>query len=185
MNVQCGCSVLVAACTLLSLSLQPDVHRLLLALAIATAARYLFTPIHGLACSHVQVHLLVAAAAATEAALPQGNNQGGSNLSQMPMKIEFDNKSDPDATVISISGPDQTDLLMQLTGAFNALELTVASANIRTDRHGGIYDQFRVMDADEKKVSTRAPSFERQPHARQLLGIIGLARGCSACCSWA
>ena len=142
MDVLCGCSVLLVA------------PRVLLASAIATAARYLLQT-HS--CTGlVQVHLLVAAAAATEAAPPQGNNQGGSNLSQMPLKIEFDNNSDPDATVISISGPDQTDLLMQLTGAFNALELTVASANIRTDRHGVIYDQFRVMDADEKKVSTRA-----------------------------
>ena len=120
----------------------------------------------------MQVQLLVAAAAATEAAPPQGNNQGGSNLSQMPMKIEFDNKSDPDATVISISGPDQTDLLMQLTGAFNALELTVASANIRTDRHGGIYDQFRVMDADEKKVSREFIDKEASdPYERQLLHL--------------
>ena len=102
---------------------------------------------------HAQAQLLVTAAAATEAAPPQGAQ--GSNLSTMPLKVEFDNESDPEATVISISGPDQTDLLMQLTGAFNALELTVASANIRTSKHGEIKDIFRVVDANDQKVSCR------------------------------
>jgi len=58
---------------------------------------------------------------------------------------------DPDATVITISGPSHDNLLLQLTGAFNVLELTVASASIQADEDGGVLDVFRVTNrADEK-----------------------------------
>jgi len=65
--------------------------------------------------------------------------------------VFFDNGADPDATVITISGPSHDNLLLQLTGAFNVLELTVASASIQADEDGGVLDVFRVTNrADEK-----------------------------------
>lgn len=66
------------------------------------------------------------------------------------LNIEFDNQKDPDSTVITVSGQDQTDLLSQLTGAFNSLELIVASANIATTDDGQVLDVFRVTDDQEK-----------------------------------
>jgi len=67
------------------------------------------------------------------------------------LEVFFDNGADPDATVITISGPSHDNLLLQLTGAFNVLELTVASASIQADEDGGVLDVFRVTNrADEK-----------------------------------
>lgn len=66
------------------------------------------------------------------------------------LSIEFDNQRDPEHTVITVSGQDQTDLLSQITGAFNSMDLVVASANIATTESGQVLDVFRVTDAHEK-----------------------------------
>ena len=70
------------------------------------------------------------------------------------LSIAFDNGADPEATVITVSGQDQTDLLSQITGAFNSLELVVTSANIATTDDGQALDVFRVTDGEDgHKVS--------------------------------
>jgi UTP:GlnB (protein PII) uridylyltransferase len=66
--------------------------------------------------------------------------------------VEFDNDSDPDATIITISGRDKADLLMALTGSFNALELRVVSANILSRDDGRVLDNFRVTDMHDAKA---------------------------------
>lgn len=76
----------------------------------------------------------------------------GASSSGFNLNIEFDNNSDPTATVITVSGQDQTDLLAQMTGAFNSLDMVVKSANISTDGKGQVMDAFRVVEADDKKV---------------------------------
>ena len=71
------------------------------------------------------------------------------------LEVFFDGDSDPDATVITVSGPAHDNLLLQLTGAFNVLELTVASANIKADDEGGVLDVFRVTDRAGEKARVR------------------------------
>jgi len=68
------------------------------------------------------------------------------------LEIDFDNAADPDATMITVSGPAHDNLLMQLTGAFNVLELTVSSASIQADEEGGVLDVFRVTNRGGDKV---------------------------------
>ncbi len=70
------------------------------------------------------------------------------------VQVEFDNDSDPDATIITISGRDKADLLMALTGSFHALELRVVSANILSRDDGRVLDNFRVTDLDDAKVGS-------------------------------
>ena len=77
----------------------------------------------------------------------EGASSKGYNLT-----IEFDNSADPEATVITVSGQDHTDLLSQMTGAFNSLDMVVISATISTDGNGQVLDVFRVTEYD-KKVS--------------------------------
>lgn len=89
----------------------------------------------------------VFAAAAT--APPEASN---SNLSSIPLNIVFDNDGDPDVTLVNISGPDQTDLLMQLTGAFNSLQLIVVAASISTTPAGRVQDNFKITDQQHQKV---------------------------------
>lgn len=79
-----------------------------------------------------------------------------SNMSSLPLQIDFDNDSDPDATLVSVSGPDQRDLLMQLTGAFNNMHLLVAAATIVTTKEGRVRDVFQITDQQHKKVCTCA-----------------------------
>lgn len=75
------------------------------------------------------------------------------------LDIDFNNHADPEATVITVSGPDRTDLLSHITGAFNSLDLVVTSANIATTEDGRVLDIFRVIDGpDGKKASLWAPS---------------------------
>ncbi len=90
---------------------------------------------------------LVTAAAATVSA-----EASKSNLSTLPLAIDFDNEGDPDVTLMSISGPDQANLLMQLTGAFNSLQLLVVAASIVTTPEGRVKDVFKVTDQQHKKV---------------------------------
>ena len=66
------------------------------------------------------------------------------------LSIEFDNDTDPEATVITVSGKDHTDLLSQMTGAFNSLDVVVTSATISTDGNGHVLDIFRVTEEDAK-----------------------------------
>ena len=74
----------------------------------------------------------------------------------LPCQVEFDNDSDPDATIITISGRDKADLLMALTGSFNALELRVVSANILSRDDGRVLDNFRVTDMHDAKARPSA-----------------------------
>ena len=89
-------------------------------------------------------------ARAVAATVPQ--EASSSNLSTMPLTVEFDNEGDPDVTLISISGPDQSDLLMQLTGAFNSLQVLVKAASIVTTSDGRVSDVFKVTDKQDQKV---------------------------------
>jgi len=89
----------------------------------------------------------ILAAAAT--ASPEASS---SNMSMLPLKIDFDNNGDPNVTLVSISGPDQADLLMQLTGAFNSLQLIVVAAEIITTPEGRVKDLFKVTDQQHQKV---------------------------------
>lgn len=87
------------------------------------------------------------AAAATVSA-----EASSSNLSSQPLQIDFDNEGDPDVTLVSVSGPDQRDLLMQLTGAFNSMQLVVVAASIVTTEDGRVRDVFKVTDQQQQKV---------------------------------
>lgn len=102
----------------------------------------------------------VHAAAATVSA-----EASSSNLSSLPLQIDFDNDGDPDVTLVSVSGPDQRDLLMQLTGAFNSMQLLVVAASIVTTEEGRVRDVFKVTDQRQQKV--HAPARE-QHHLRRL-----------------
>ena len=66
--------------------------------------------------------------------------------------IDFDNDSDSEATVVTITGPDQHNLLLRVTGALNSLGLSVKSASISVGGDNTVFDVFRVVDSDEKKV---------------------------------
>ena len=63
-----------------------------------------------------------------------------------PLQIEFDNASDPASTGVSIEGENKADLLLSVTGAFNALEVNVLDAMIKTTAAGRVLDVFRVTD---------------------------------------
>ncbi|KAK9915375.1 hypothetical protein WJX75_008171 [Coccomyxa subellipsoidea] len=68
------------------------------------------------------------------------------------LMIEFDNNTDPDATVVTITGPDQHNLLLRLTAALNSLGLNVVSASISSSDDGSVYDVFRVTNSEDQKV---------------------------------
>lgn len=90
---------------------------------------------------------VILAAAAT--ASPEASS---SNMSVLPLKIDFDNQGDPGVTLVTISGPDQADLLMQLTGAFNSLQLIVVAAEIITTPEGRVKDLFKITDQQHQQV---------------------------------
>ena len=97
------------------------------------------------ACCMSQAGVLMAAATVSAEA-------SSSNLSSYPLQIDFDNEGDPDVTLISVSGPDQRDLLMQLTGAFNSMQLVVVAATIITTQDGRVRDVFKITDQQHQKV---------------------------------
>ena len=101
------------------------------------------------ACRMSQAGVLMAAATVSAEA-------SSSNLSSYPLQIDFDNDGDPDVTLISVSGPDQRDLLMQLTGAFNSMQLVVVAATIITTQDGRVRDVFKITDQQHQKVYTCA-----------------------------
>ncbi len=70
------------------------------------------------------------------------------------LTIDFDNDIDPDATVVTITGPDQHNLLLRLTAALNSLGLNVVSASISSSDDGTVLDVFRVTNSEDQKVST-------------------------------
>ncbi len=49
------------------------------------------------------------------------------------------------------SGENAWDLLMQVTGVFSALDISVSSANINTEE-GQVFDEFRVTCNNGDKV---------------------------------
>ena len=95
----------------------------------------------------VQAATVCAATATLEPEAP------ASNLSSLPLNIHFDNDSDPECTVITITGPNQANLLVQLTGALKSLQLIVVSGQVDT-LNGRVTDVFRVTDEKGKKVQT-------------------------------
>lgn len=66
--------------------------------------------------------------------------------------VDFDNNSDSEATVVTLTGPDQHNLLLRITGAFNSLGLNVKSASISVGDDNIVFDVFRIVGSDEKKV---------------------------------
>lgn len=66
--------------------------------------------------------------------------------------IDFDNKSDSEATVVTITGPDQHNLLLRITGALNSLGLSVKSASISVAQDNTVFDVFRVVGSGGEKV---------------------------------
>lgn len=68
------------------------------------------------------------------------------------LMIEFDNSSDPEVTIVTITGPDQHNLLLRLTGALNSLGLTVVSASISSSDDGTVFDVFRITNSNDQKV---------------------------------
>jgi len=66
--------------------------------------------------------------------------------------IDFDNNSDSEATVVTITGPDQHNLLLRITGALNSQGLSVKSASISLGEDNTVFDVFRVVGSDDKKV---------------------------------
>lgn len=70
--------------------------------------------------------------------------------------IDFDNNQDPDSTVVTITGPDQHNLLLRLTAALNSLGLEVVSASISSQDDGTVLDVFRVTNSEGQKVSLTA-----------------------------
>lgn len=77
-----------------------------------------------------------------------------SNLSSLPVNVHFDNDLDPECTVVTVTGPDQANLLVRLTGAFKSLQLLVVSAQVDT-AGGRITDVFKVTDEKGHKVSLK------------------------------
>ena len=69
------------------------------------------------------------------------------------LTIDFDNNTDPDVTVVTITGPDQHNLLLRLTAALNSLGLNVVSASISSSDDGTVLDVFRVTNSEDQKVS--------------------------------
>ncbi|CAL5221418.1 g3605 [Coccomyxa viridis] len=66
--------------------------------------------------------------------------------------IDFDNNSDSEATVVTLTGPDQHNLLLRITGALNSLGLNVKSASISVGPDNTVFDVFRVVGSDNKKI---------------------------------
>ena len=68
--------------------------------------------------------------------------------------IDFDNESDSESTVVTITGPDQHNLLLRITGALNSLGLSVKSASISVSEDSTVFDVFRVVNSADQKVNT-------------------------------
>lgn len=107
--------------------------------------------------------VMSAASETATPAPPANDNKGKANGNAAPvppaseenalnLTIAFDNDTDEEATILNISGQDQSDLLMQLTGALSALELHVLAATIKTTDDGQVLDVFRVVDNKGNKV---------------------------------
>jgi UTP:GlnB (protein PII) uridylyltransferase len=69
--------------------------------------------------------------------------------------IDCDNSSEAEATVVTITGPDQHNLLLRITGALNSLNLNVVSASISSSNDGTVFDVFRITNSDDQQVIFR------------------------------
>ena len=58
---------------------------------------------------------------------------------------------------MTITGPDQHNLLLRLTGALNSLDLNVVSASISSSDDGTVHDVFRIHDSQERKARSPGP----------------------------
>jgi UTP:GlnB (protein PII) uridylyltransferase len=54
--------------------------------------------------------------------------------------------------VVTITGPDQHNLLLRLTGALNSLNLNIVSASISSSEDGTVFDVFRISNREDQKV---------------------------------
>ncbi len=97
---------------------------------------------------------LATAEAETETVPEVLNSQDMASALGWDLIIKFDNEVDEDSTVVTISGQDQTDLLMSLTGAFSALGLVVHSARIDSQLSGEFKDVFHISTKSNEKVGT-------------------------------
>ena len=77
--------------------------------------------------------------------------QAADSTPQTALLIEFDNESDNGATIVSIEGENQSDLLVSVTGAFSALDLLVLDAMIKTEE-GRVMDVFRVTTGRGEQI---------------------------------
>ena len=109
--------------------------------------------------------------------------------------IDFDNSSDSEATVVTITGPDQHNLLLRITGALNSLGLNVKSASISVGEDNTVFDVFRIVGSDDKKVNTgiRIPfALSAAPHMQHVppasgrhwkVHSLSAGKNEAACCS--
>ena len=98
----------------------------------------------GAGCAMQQQRSSVRIAALSDTLASQDQLQG--------LVVLFNNDSDDEATTITISGQAGRNLLMQLTGAFNCLDLKVVSASIQTSEDGTVDDVFKVTNVEDQKV---------------------------------
>lgn len=92
-------------------------------------------------------------ASSSSSSSENASSPSSKSASDSGINIEFDNESDGTATVVTIEGKDQSGLLVSVTGAFSALDLTVLDAMIKTTDDGTVLDVFRVTS----KSGTQLP----------------------------
>lgn len=84
----------------------------------------------------------------------EGNPPNGSWDEDMCglVDVELDNQSDQQSTTVRITGSNRPGLLMSVAQAFQALNLQVVDAMIKTDPEGQVADVFRITDAKGRKI---------------------------------
>lgn len=75
------------------------------------------------------------------------------------LQVTFDNSSDSEATVITLSGHDRPDLLHFITGAVGELSLNIVSANTRTLNEEAVITLKVTVKGD--KVIHKGPCHSR------------------------
>ncbi|GAB4823092.1 hypothetical protein N2152v2_010138 [Parachlorella kessleri] len=112
---------------------------------------------------------LSAAAPATESArsTSSGSSSSGGGGAR-EASVSFDNDEDPQCTVITLNGRNETALLTQVTSVLSACSLSVASAMINSSVDGCICDVFRVTSPDGNQI----PESDWEPIKQQLLAVL-------------
>ena len=73
---------------------------------------------------------------------------------QIPPRVEFDNRTSEQRTIVDIEAEDRPGLLYFLTAAFNEMELDISFARISTER-GAAIDSFYVRDRNGRRSGRR------------------------------